>query len=199
METVKHVWLPAALALAGLIGSCGGGTLREGATAQPLGWTEAVPDISSVERVALPGVERERLLAEDAARPGKDVPPRFAVPIRIGHTPDTVGTWHQAADGSLVWRLRLHSPGAYSLSLGFRRYRMPRGGRLYVYAPGGASVVGPFTEEDNEAHGQLFTPALPGPDVILEIDLPSGKRSSLELELDAVNHGYRETPEARPR
>lgn len=150
--------------------------------------------LSGVERKQMPGVDHEALLAEDAAREAQGMPLRFATPIAVRYAPETDGTWEATADGTLVWRLLVGTESAYNLNFGFTRYRMPRGGRLYVYSPDGSSVLGPFTEADNETHGQLWTPVLPGREAIIEVDLPPEKRASLDLELTSVNHGYEAFP-----
>jgi hypothetical protein len=45
------------------------------------------------------------------------------MPVDI--TPATHGTWELLPDGNELWRLRIASPGAVSLNLGFTRYGMP--------------------------------------------------------------------------
>ena len=50
---------------------------------------------------------------------------------------------------------------ADSLNFGFSRYRMPRGGSMTLASPDGATRYRPFTHEDNEEHGQLWTPPIP--------------------------------------
>ena len=183
---------PVVLGFALLALACGGGAAEVSSGGpRPLGLTDAVPPLSGVERKALPGVDRERLLAEDAAVRKGEAPMRFAVRQAVRYAPEADGTWATAPDGTLVWRLRIHSKDARSLNFGFTRYRMPAGARLFVYAPDGAELLGPYTEKDNKAHGQLWTPVLQGEDAVIELNLPAAARASLELELTAVNHGYR--------
>jgi len=145
----------------------------------------------------MPPVDAAELLKEDEQRAAMGLPPRFAQPIPVYISPTTHGTWEALPSGILLWRLRIHSPGAVSINLGFTRYLMPLGGRLFLYTPDYRRVVGPFTERDNEAHGQLWTPILPGEEIIIEVSLPAAVVSQLALELTSVNHGYREF--SRPR
>jgi V8-like Glu-specific endopeptidase len=95
--------------------------------------------------------------------------------------------------------LRVSSPGALSLNLGFTRYVMPPGGLLFIYSPDYSTVIGPFTEVDNEVHGQLWTPLVPGEEIVIEVRLPAGAESRLELGLTWVNHGYREVGSAQDK
>jgi hypothetical protein len=147
--------------------------------------------LSEVETVRMPAVDVQKLLAEDEQR-GKEAPLRFAKPIEVEITAETHGTWETLDDGTLLWRLRIQSPGAVSLNLGFTTYFMPPGGRLFLYTPDYSTVVGPFTDQDNEEHRQLWTPILEGDEIVVEVQLPSDALSKLELELTSVNHGYKE-------
>lgn len=151
---------------------------------------QSVSPLENVELVMMPPVDTAALIAEDRLRPAQDLPPRFAQPIGVRITPDTNGTWEPQADGMDLWRLRIASQDARSLNLGFGRYVMPAGGSLVVRTPDGKYVIGPFTDQDNDAHGELWTPVIPGSVVVIELRLPRDQRSQLQLALTSVNHGY---------
>lgn len=158
---------------------------------QPAGQTPHVRSLSDVETIIMPPVDVKTLLAEDEARFEAGLPVlRFAQAIPVRYTPETAGTWQSLDAERLLWRLHIISHGALSLNLGFARYRMPSGGQLYLYTPDYKEVIGPFTEADNEEHGQLWTPILLGDEIIVEVSLPAAVRPKLELELTSVNHGY---------
>ncbi len=124
---------------------------------------------------------------------GPGEPDRFAVPFAVEVTPATHGRWEATSDGrTAVWRLRVRSAGAVSINLGFTRYRMPPGGRLRVHTPDGKDVVGPYTEADNESHGELWTPLVSGDDAVIEVAAPADRVGDLELRLGSVNRGFRE-------
>ena len=92
--------------------------------------------------------------------------------------PSTHGTWERLGDEGWLWRVRVSAPDAASINLGFSRYVMPPGGRLLVYAADGTGSIRPFTERDNELHGELWTP------VLLTDDRLSPRR--VEAELDGL-------------
>ena len=83
--------------------------------------------LDRVERREMPRVDASALLTEDAGRESAGIP----VPMRYGKvqsaafSPDRNGTWEELADGSRLWRLRIASPGALSLSLGLSRFDLP--------------------------------------------------------------------------
>src|SRR6185436_16446669 len=93
---------------------------------------------SSVPTVRMRPVRADLLLAEDDAvaldsdRPANR-PLRFAEILDVELDLVNSGSWEELGRGDRVWRLRIHSPGAKSLALVFRRYQLPAGGELYVY------------------------------------------------------------------
>ena len=120
-------------------------------------------------------------------------PHRFAEPFAVNVGTTSHGRWEAGSDGrTAVWRLRVVSAGAVSLNLGFGRYRMPPGGRLRVFTPSGDEVVGPYTDANNEEHGELWTPILSGGELVIEAAVPVDRLDELELQLSSVNRGFRD-------
>ncbi len=156
-------------------------------------WVAAaeVRALDEVARVCLPGPDERALAAEDALREAAGLAPRFAVAHAVMIRPSTDGTWADEGTDARLWRLRIHSPGARSLNLGFTAYYMPAGGDLRVRAARGELEVGPFTAADNEQHGQLWTPVVPTDDIVVEVRVPRAEQDDLLLELTAINVGYR--------
>ncbi len=129
---------------------------------------------------------------EDEIRRSQDLPPRFAIPHAVLLTPATAGLWQTLPDGRRQWRLRVSPPGARSINLGFERYNVPPGGRLHLYASDGTSRIRPLTEDDNQDHGQLWTPVILSDEMVVELVLPDQTvADALELQLTSINYGYR--------
>ncbi len=146
--------------------------------------------IEAIGSYPLPPLDNKQLQAAEAARRGPGIAPRFAETIEVALRPDTHGSWELLPDGREVWRLRIQSPGAHSLNLGFSAYTMPAGGSLILYQAKGKEVIGPFTPADNEEHAELWTPILPGDDLVVEVQLAAGTRSELDLQIKTVNHDF---------
>ncbi len=165
-----------------------GSTVTEGVVA---------PSLRRVPRIAMPSQNRRELLEKarliDEKR-GNGVF-RFAEPIQVEISPDSDGEWETLADGSERWRVRIFSPGAISLNLGFSEYRMPNGGRLSIFPPRAEQnrPIRDFTSADNEDHGQLWTPIFESDEIVLEVTLPPDSRDLLALKLTRVNHGFRKS------
>jgi hypothetical protein len=156
----------------------------------PLGLSPEAKPLEEVDLRVMPPVDMERVRAEDEENDRLGLAPRFAVPIPVALDPDNAGTWETLADGTLLWRLRISSPDALSINLGFTRYRMPEGGRLLLYSSDYRYKIRPFTAEDNAPHGELWTPIVRGDEIVVEVSLPASRRPELELRLTSVNHDY---------
>ncbi len=145
----------------------------------------------------MPKVDTERLQAEDRAR-AKDLqhpgPKRFAVGVDAAFTLDNSGTWQTLPDGRL-WRLRIQSPGAKSHNLGFTRFEMPEGAKLWIYNPAHTHVEGPYTSKNRSQAGSLWTPVIEGDEIVVEVFVPAGVSQPVLL-IGRVNQGYYGGPQA---
>lgn len=117
--------------------------------------------------------------------------PRYAVPYEVDISPASHGSWVQASENTMVWRLRVACDNAVSLNFGFDRYHLPEATRLFIYDTRPGRAIRPFTEDDNAAHGELWTPPTVGNDVILELTVPVKAMDRLDLHLGVINAGYR--------
>lgn len=137
----------------------------------------------------LPYIDNAALQAEEMSLTAPGRPPRFAVTHEVNIRPESHGQWTERS-GVSVWRLALHSPGAYSLNLGFTEYYLPPGAELSIYQGKGQQKTGPFTAADNEIHKQLWTPIIPGDDLVIELTVPTPVRSQVQLWLTKINHDF---------
>lgn len=154
----------------------------------PTSATISLP-VDQLERYTLPKQDNQALLDQEMEERQSGRPPRFATPISVRINPAKEGRWNIIGLVA-VWRLRLYSPGAHSLNLGFSQYQMPEGGKLYLYDPGKTQKRGPFTPADNESHNQLWTPVFPGDELIVELQVPIDKKNKLNIELSVINHDF---------
>ncbi|MFC1889678.1 trypsin-like peptidase domain-containing protein, partial [Thermodesulfobacteriota bacterium] len=145
----------------------------------------------AIQAVNAPTVDHRIAALEDEEHELRGFAPRFAIPNPVYMTPDTDGVWEEVGKDTLVWRLRISSPGALSLNLGFTCYTMPEGGQLFIYASDFSQVLRPFTAQDNAEHGELWTPVLLSDDIMVEVTIPTSVKDELELELTSINVGYR--------
>jgi len=175
-----------------------GSTRVDAGRGLPLGLIQPVKTIDEVARVEMPQVDLAAYQAEDAVRDqsGRPAPFRFAAGIDVDLTPAKAGTWESLGDGSSLWRLRIASPGALSLNLGFDRFELPAGARLWLYDGNGTMVQGPYTRDNQNAEGGLWTAVVLGDEIVVELHQPAAGGSQTNLRIASVNHGYREFGES---
>jgi len=151
---------------------------------------KGLPRIDTVPLITLEAVEPPGELAKDAAdvKPG---PLRFAVPRQLSITPETAGAWKTQENGDLLWRVRLHVPGATDLNLGFTRFSLPEQARLYIVSEKHNYYEGPYTDKDNKPHGELWSPVIPGARAVVLLYVPAGLVEEVQLTIGRVNAGYR--------
>ena len=175
-----------------LLGSCGVGvpaSAQETPTPPSTQQTTTTP-AASVPVKTLPAIDRAALRAEADAQTDKSRPYRFGKAIATDYSPDRDGTWEQLPSGAWLWRLRLRSQNAVSMNLGFKRFRLPAEAQLYVYGPDTEVVHGPYRSDD-ATNGQLWTPIVPGNEVVVELKVPSHTRSDVSVRIEKVSRGFR--------
>lgn len=142
-------------------------------------------------RVAAPDVSL--LVAEDKAlQEDGQKTLRYAESIAVRVSPSTDGRWEVLSDGTRVWRMEVVGPGATDLNLGFGTFEMPYGAKLWVISTEADYYEGPYTHEDNEEHGQLWVPVVPGARAIVELQVPAQTKFEPRLEMTHVGYGYKD-------
>lgn len=156
----------------------------------PISWSWTAATLAEVEVHQLPSIETTSLLVEFAPHPGEPI--QFAVPNTVSITPYNAGQWTTQADGSQIWRLRFHAPGATDLNVGFTDYALPPNAELYIYSEDKSYYEGPYTSLDNKPHRQLWTPVVPTSRAVIELHLPAGFSDRVVLRIGQVGAGFRD-------
>lgn len=140
--------------------------------------------------IILPTLDNKALLTKELTtrEPGGLV--KFAEAINTKINVNNNGVWDTSRNSEDIWRLKLKSNGALSINLGFEKFHLPDGTKLFIYNEEQSYSIGPFTEDDNESHGQLWTPIIKDDILIIELRIPKSKKDELVLELTKVNHDF---------
>ncbi len=158
---------------------------------RPSAFVAPLQPLGQVPVVVVPALDPVEIQQEDEKDFREGLAPRYAVVNPVNLNPTNAGTWERLDDRNSVWRLIAQCPNALHINLGFSRFVMPEGGRLFIYDPQGADIIRPFTSEDNAAHGELWTPPVCGTAVVIELTIPIEQIPSLQLTLGSINAGYR--------
>ncbi|MDD9893793.1 MAG: hypothetical protein OXT49_09865, partial [Gammaproteobacteria bacterium] len=152
------------------------------AQANPLGLDTAQLITSTVE---LPPLDAASQLAKSAEQDN-------AAPLVIGTSRDyrismSQGQRFKAGDKQ-VWQLKIQSPASAATSLHFDRFELAPDQQLWIYNPNGSSQYGPYTAAHRNQYGQLWSPAVEGETIVVE--LHSQEKTDTALNIAAVNHSY---------
>lgn len=153
--------------------------------------TPKITSIDDVSHVQMPTVDRDVMRIIDDQERAEGLPPRYAVPHPTSITPDTGGTWDVLSPETRLWRLRVSSPGAVSINIGFTQYEMPAGASVVLRSLDGRYRIRPFTDGDNNSARQLWTPPVAGDDIVIELTIPTTMLGRYSLEVGSINIGYR--------
>ncbi len=101
----------------------------------------------------------------------------LALPVEVvlsaGHAhsvPESGGIGVDGGQGSIAWATRVHVDEAYRLRLHLLAVQLPAGARMWVWGSGGEARE--FGLELKAPAGDLWTPSVEGPDLMLEVHAP---------------------------
>jgi hypothetical protein len=146
-------------------------------------------DLADVPYELVPGIDVPALLAEDAVR--APWPLRYGVQVPLTVDVATHGQWSETPDGTLVWRVGIAAPGAYSIGLEFSEFRLPEDARLFLYDERQENVYGAYGHRNESPDGEFVIEPFPGASGILELQLPGGFGPDVRLAVDHVIHDYK--------
>ncbi|MCE9619658.1 MAG: proprotein convertase P-domain-containing protein [Planctomycetes bacterium] len=195
-QALSHNFLGLVVAAGSLLlgGSAAAQVFEQGTPSKPTSAQFEMPAIKEVELIDVPKLDMMKITDEDSHRDTSVEPPRYAIPNPVHITPVTHGTWENVIDqnGALrsVWRLRVSCENAASINLGFTEFWLPQGASLFIYSPDMKFVMRPFTNADNADHGQLWTPPVPGRELVVELTVERDLERDVRLTLGSINSGY---------
>ncbi len=182
-----------------LLGLCwlavSGGTARaqvsHGGSPLPLSAFRAADDASMY--VEMPSFDVEEELRLDSLERGDFRNGyRFAYKFMTDYDRGNSGVTFTTPDGTRVWRLGIHSPGARSINVLFSEYELPEGARLFLYNADQSQVLGAFNHLNNSDLGLLPVAPVEGDRVVIEYQEPAGVAFPGRLRVGEVNHAYRD-------
>ena len=112
---------------------------------------------------------------------------KFYTKIRMG----TDGENGVLEDGTKYWRVNIRSSKAYSINLLFTQFKIPEGGKLFIYNSDFSHIIGAFDHRNNSEDGIFPTRPIDGDEITIEYSEPKEVAFEAELEIGEVNHDYR--------
>lgn len=110
--------------------------------------------------------------------------------VEVNYTLENSGDWFET-DGGRVWKLKIKSGKAYSLSLIFSKLIISGQTKIYIYNEEGSMIYGPITSESITKNGSFSSDIIKGDALILELFEPDTEKGNSVLNLSRVVHGFR--------
>lgn len=111
----------------------------------------------------------------------KSAPLNFANRIPVMGGVGDIGRWADAAPGWKSWRLWLRSDKAESLSVHLKPISLPARAELWLCSPDGSARHGPYAGAGPAGNGELWSPAVKGPELWLEVLAPAHSVGEVRL------------------
>jgi len=150
----------------------------------------ATKALAEVDVLQLDPINRAGLLKQDARQANRSR--RFAVAHDQELSPETHGTWEVLEGGHMLWRLRIHSPGATDLNIGLKTFKIPEGASFHVISENHNYYQGPYGSQDNADGGEYWLPIIPGDKTVLELFVPNEAAFQPKLTLKRIGRGYKD-------
>ena len=146
----------------------------------------------SIDRVDLPTVDADKLMSEDAWA-AKGTPMRVGVVHNVDYTFKNSGRTDILADGSILWRLSLKSPGALMMSVIFSQFNIPEGASFHIYNSDRSQLTGTYTNEDFlQTDGLMASEDIYDDEIILEYHEPATALYHGQIRIERVSHIYKD-------
>jgi len=156
----------------------------------PRGLSASASYLPDAPVVLMPAVDNAAQLAMDEGL-AKHEQNRFAEQLPVNLNLNNSGTWTNLPDGGRVWRLRLTSPGAYSMALLFDEWNLTKGAELFVYNDNNDDVLGALTSFNNWVDGTNVIRHIKGDGITVELYEPANAVGTSVLSISTVCHAYR--------
>lgn len=148
-------------------------------------------DLSVVPKLRLSEIDRDLLNSQDAVTDQyKEAPWRFGVEFDVDIDTEANGLWSMES-GERVWRMQIESQDALGLSFFFDEFRLPKGGKLFIWNEDRTDFIGSFDHRNNKEWGTLAVGQTVGASVIIEYHEPLAALFHAELHISQVIHSYR--------
>lgn len=121
----------------------------------------------------------------------KDIPYRFGHNFDVNYTTENSGEWINLNNGDRLWRITFFSQDALTLNFLLKNYDLAEGCSLFFYNEDFTSVLGSFTNKNNQVHKNLATHLIIGNKITLEFYEPSEAKNLSTFTISRITHGYR--------
>jgi hypothetical protein len=148
-------------------------------------------DRHSIPVISVSAPDVNRLLDEDAFYEKQGMAMRFAESVPVDIRLTETGHWESLPDGGRICRLTIESENAQALIIYYSRFRIPDGGKLFLYNREQSQVIGAFTSKNNPKGQGFATEMTYGGQVTLEYYEPEYLSPRPDIVISEVGYVYR--------
>jgi hypothetical protein len=165
--------------------------MRMLAQEQPFGYQLSAAQLQQLSVSELATFNHDQLLEEDTRLEKAGGRTNIARIVPMNLNEQTAGLWSTLANGDRVWQYRFRSAGAKGMCVYFDGLYIPQGAVMFLYSMDRRTFVGPFTNDDCNAHGYFMMGEVLGDDAVLEYYEPAAVVGTPSIGIQSVSHMYR--------
>jgi lysyl endopeptidase len=120
-------------------------------------------------------------------------PDEFAQILEVNYDYQSYGVWDTLENNLKIWRLGIHSKGAYSINVIFNEFKVPEGVKVFIYDDKQENIIGALTYKNNKPGRILPTTPIPGDIIYIEMQVPSFINDPGLLNIARVGIGYKDS------
>lgn len=156
----------------------------------PKSWS--ISTMNTIKPITFSKPDLKTLRAEDAINDkDKSIPWRFGFDHFVDYGLNTAGEWYELPNGDRIWRINFVSTGALTMNVLFDRYKIPVGGKVYIYNDDRSEILNTFSHLHNNPEEILGTWMVTGESLWIEYFEPKEVQGQGKLNIGNVIHGYR--------
>jgi hypothetical protein len=162
--------------------------LSKGGTPHSFGLT----GLKNLTTVSTPTVNADSLRLDDSLHASTQDVIRFGFTFNRNYSLSNSGMWDTLSNGDRIWRFKIGSKNALSLSFIFRDFWLPDNSEFFIYNSEKDVTLGAFTSDINNSPSNVFaTDEVKGDTIILEYYEPS-YASGARINLNEIIHAYKD-------
>jgi hypothetical protein len=158
---------------------------------EPFGYQWSASQLQQLPLSELTTFNHDQLLEEDTRLEKAGGRTNIGRIIPINMDEQSAGVWTVLANGDRVWQYRFRTSGAKGVCVYFDGLYIPQGAVMFLYGMDRKSFVGPFSQDDCNAHGYFMMGEVLGDEAVLEYYEPAAVVGVPNIGIQSVSHMYR--------
>ena len=143
----------------------------------------------SLPEKLLPQLNLDSIKSENERKMDLGGPFIYGHQLNVNFSTTNSGKWEEQ-DNLAIWRLKVKSTGAFSLSFHFNKFFLPENAQLIIYNEGESFLYGPLSSKQNSESGKFTTGPIQGANIILELIVDKKQKEGVKLHISRIVHGF---------